>query len=428
MSWVLDAIYLLAGLILLPYWLWKLPQARRYRAGLRQRLGAAPLLAADRPRLWVHCASVGEASIPRRFIGQFEKRYPEWQVVFSTNTNTGAARLEELYPGTPVFYMPLDFSWCVRRSLRRVCPSAVLLVELEVWPNFLLACRSGGIPVAIINGRVSDRSRRSLALMRRFMPDIWQPVRVCCARGHEDAQAFQAAGYPRERLFTCGSLKYDSLRVRPDEQKVEHLRRLFNLSTGAPVLVAGSTHRGEESALAAVYRDLRLRHRDLRMILAPRHIERAADVAVTLQSRNLTVARKTTLEQSPTRARQDAVILVDTIGDLVDCYALADCVFVGRSLLSPGGGQNVMEPAALGKPVLTGPYTANFRREVELLVQRGAVRVVRNRRELTTEADRLLSDPKAAERMGSAGRAVIRQSKGATERTLAHLDALFCCP
>lgn len=424
MNWLLNCLYAVAGVLLLPVWLWKLPRAKRYRAGIWQRLGFAPRLPEDQPRLWIHCASVGEASVPRRLVSELRRRRPGWDIAFSTNTNTGARRLRELYPDAPVFYMPLDFSFCVHRALRRVKPDAVLLVELELWPNFALSCRSVGVPVGIVNGRIGPGSRRFLGILRRFLPHIWDPVRVCCARGRTDALAFRGAGMPEERLFVCGSLKYDALKIEPSPEKQRRLAELFNIEPVAPVLVAGSTHQGEEAVLGVVYRDLRIRHRRLRLIIAPRHVERAAQVATTLRSRNLPVARKTRLEESgPTDG--EPVILVDTIGDLVDCYGLATCVFVGRSLLPPGGGQNVMEPAALGKPVLVGPHTGNFQTEVRLLVERGAATVVRDRRELTAEVQRLLREPEEAGRMGRAGRAVIRESQGATERTLTHLRPLL---
>jgi 3-deoxy-D-manno-octulosonic-acid transferase len=449
MRWLLDCVYLVAAICLLPLWLWKLPRAPRYRAGILQRLGFSPQFGGRPPqgrkRLWVHCASVGEAPVPARLVATIKERYPGWEPVFSTNTNTGAARLRELYPDCPVFYMPMDFSPCVRLSLGRVQPSFVLLAELEFWPNFVGACRVGRIPVAIINGRIGRGSVRLLRELKRLWPPLWDAVRVCCARSRDDAEGFVAAGLPADRVANCGMLKCDGLSIERNVEREEALRRLFGIALEAQVLVAGSTHQGEETILALAYRDLKRKHRTLRMIVAPRHVERAREVVAALRARGLTVLTKTALEAGraavpPDEAASataafgaprlpagsaDAVIVVDTIGDLVTCYGLATCAFVGRSLVSPGGGQNVMEPAALGKPVLTGPHTANFGPEMSLLRDVGGAVVVHNSAQLGREIDRLLSDPAVAERMAAAGRRVITESRGATARTLEKIAPLL---
>ena len=424
MSLVLDCLYLLTCLYLLPVWLLRLPRARRYRAGSAQRLGFSPCLAPGVPRLWMHCASVGEAGIPRRLLERLAERFPGWQVVFSTNTDTGAQRLRELYPDAVVFYMPFDLSACVRRALQRVRPRAVVLVELEVWPNFLLACSRMGVPVAVINGRIGERSRLRLRGLLGWLPRMWGAVRLCCARSEDDAAGFRQAGLPAVAVCVTGSLKYDLLPAAPDTGKARRLAALFGIEPGAPMLMAGSTHAGEEAILADVYRELKAGRPGLRMVVVPRHVERAAEAASALAARGLPVARKTDLDAGRS-APPGAVIVVDTIGELADCYALATCAFVGRSLLAPGGGQNMMEPAGLGVPVIVGPYTGNFKPEMKVLLKRGAAVVVADGRELAAVAARLLDDPAEAQRMGSAGRAVIAESRGATERTLERLAPLL---
>ncbi len=421
MRWILDCLYLIAGLCLLPYWLWKLPRGRRYRAGILQRLGFAPPLEPNVERLWIHCASVGEATIPATLVPELRRLYPGWDIVFSTNTDTGADRLRALYPDHTVFFMPLDITWCVGRAFRRIRPTAVVLVELEVWPNFLEQCRRRGVPVAIVNGRISSRSSRRLRVGNRLLRHLWDAVEVCCARSAADAAGFVAAGVPEDRVFNCGSLKYDVLPAAPDPARVRALATQFGIQAGAPVFVAGSTHDGEETVIAAAYRDLRIKHPTLRLVVVPRHIERAAAVRSLLLARGFTVSAKTALDQAGEKAGGDDVILVDTIGDLIACYALADVVFVGRSLVRPGGGQNMMEPAVLGKPVLVGPHTSNFRPEMRLLKERGGVRVVEDRAQLTGQADILLSDKGRAERMGKRARRAVEESRGATERTLGRL-------
>jgi 3-deoxy-D-manno-octulosonic-acid transferase len=425
MHLLLDCLYVLGGALLLPYWLYKLPQAPRYRAGLLERLGRSPELPPEPKRLWIHCASVGEAAIPRRLVAELAERHPNWETVFSTNTDTGAARLRELYPESTVFYMPLDLSLAAWSALQRIRPDVVVLVELELWPNFVDACRRRGVPVAIINGRIGAGSRAMLGLLGRLWGRLWDAVSVCCARSADDAEGFAAAGMPPERVFECGMLKCDGLSVEADASKLRHLHELFAIDPRSAVLVAGSTHRGEEVAVATAYRDLKRDRRDLRLIIAPRHVERAGEVLAAVRARGLPVAAKTDLEAGRATASGDEVIVVDTIGDLVDCYALATCVFVGRSLVPPGGGQNVMEPAALGKPVLVGPHMANFAPEMRMLRDAGAAVVVRSRAELARQVAHLLAEPAEVERMGRAGRRTITDSRGATRRTMERLEPLL---
>jgi len=425
MRWMLNCLYLLFGLLALPYWLWKLPRARRYRAGIVQRLGFAPRMAKGTRRLWVHAASVGEASIPKTLLQKFRDAYRGWQIVFSTSTDTGADRLRELYPGAPVFFWPLDFSCCVARALERVAPDAIMLVELEVWPNFMEACRRRAIPVAIVNGRISKLSSRLLRALSRLCRRLWEPVRVCCARSTQDARLFRQAGLPQDRIHCCGSLKYDALPLEADHEKEAALRQLFGLDAGAPVLVAGSTHPGEEEILCRVYRGLKGKHQGLRLIIVPRHIERAEALARQIRSLGLPVIRKTALDAGRACPEGEEIILVDTIGDLPACYALASCVFVGRSLVKPGGGQNMMEPAALAKPVIVGPHTGNFRPEMAMLGRNGSVLVVSDGRDLEMQCDRLLSDRQAARSLGERARARIVQSQGATEKSFARVQHML---
>ena len=425
MRWVLNALYLDFLLLAAPYWLWKVPQARRYRAGLPERLGLVRRMRGGARRLWVHAASVGEASVPQDLITLFRRRHPDWEVVFSTFTDTGADRLRRLYPDCPVFYWPLDLSWCVAESLERVRPDAVVLVELEVWPNYLLACLERGIPVAIASGRINRSSAELLRALARFCPAVWQAVKLCCARSGADAELFAYAGMRPQGIFATGSLKYDALALEVEPARREELRRRLGLGSDGPVLVAGSTHPGEDEILCEVYEKLRLEHGGLRLILVPRHIERAARLARSLRSAGLPVVRKSELDSGSRSPSQDDVMLVDTIGELITCYSLATCAFVGRSLLPPGGGQNMMEPAALGRPVLVGPYTGNFKPEMELLAARGAAVIVQDGAELLREVGRLLGDPVGAERLGQRARKAVMESRGAAERTLARLEFML---
>lgn len=425
MRWLLNVANFLGLCAIAPYWLWKMPQARRYRCGLLERLGFVPRRQTRRRRLWVHTVSVGEAAIPRDLVALFREEYPGWEVVFSTATDTGLDRLRKLYPGSSAFYWPLDLSPCVDRALDRIGPDAVVLVELELWPNFQLACAERRIPVMIVNGRINPGSAVLLRVLSRLQPAVWGAVAECCARSPEDARRFVRAGLARERTFCTGSLKYDTLALAPDAARLEALRKLFALAPGAPVLVAGSTHPGEEEVLCRIHLALMDEYPDLRLVLVPRHIERASALDRKLTTDGVKVLRKTLLDEGRRTAAGDEVILVDTIGDLPACWSLATCAFVGRSLCKPGGGQNMMEPAALGRPVIVGPHTGNFRPEMQLLNAREAVVVVDDEEQLEAEFRRLLSDRQAAALLGERSRRAIMESQGATGKTMAHLERVI---
>jgi 3-deoxy-D-manno-octulosonic-acid transferase len=419
---MLDVLYWELLVFAGPFWLYKVPQARRYRAGIRQRMGFVPRRPGRIPCLWIHCSSVGEASIPRELVRLFQQRHEGWEVIFSTFTDTGAQRLRKLYPDCEVFYWPLDLSCCVDRALDRIRPEAVLLVEQELWPNFLLGCRERRVPVGIVNGRMRARSVPLVRGIGRLVRDMWEPVRMCCARSEADGRRYGQAGLDAERIEVVGSLKYEAL---PDEvapEVVAGLRKLFGLSGREPVLVAGSTHPGEEIVLCRIWRRLRRKHPDLRLVVVPRHIERAGVLADELENEGLEVARKTELDAGSSAPDEDAVILVDTIGDLVGCYGLATCAFVGRSLQQPGGGQNMMEPAALGVPVIVGQHTGNFGPEMEVLQGRDAVIEVADQQELEQVLDVLLADAAYRVELGERARRTIRENQGAAMATLRGIE------
>jgi len=425
MRWLLNCIYTDFSLAFLPYWLWKIPQGRRYRAGLIQRVGFSPPLSKSRRRLWVHTASVGEATIPLNLVGRFEDAYPGWEVVFSTFTDTGMDQVRRTYPDHEVFFWPLDFSFSVDLSLERVKPDAVVLVELEVWPNFLDACHRRSIPVAIINGRMSKNSRRLLRFASHLQRHLWSPIKTCCARSAEDAVRFIQAGMPAHRVFDCGSLKYDALFTDDINHRTARLRRLFKISSDARVLVAGSIHPGEENIICRVYKRLRREYGDLRLIAVPRHIERCDEMAKHLRLFGLEVVRKTDLDRGRVKVRGHEAFLVDTIGDLPGCYGLATYAFVGRSLIKPGGGQNMMEPAALGKAVLVGPYTGNFRPEMARLRQYDAVVEVQDENALLEQLERLLRGPERVAELGRNAVRALHGSQGATNMCLEKLAGML---
>ncbi len=414
--------------MLLPAAAIKAPFSRRHRAGMFNRLGLTPRFSeAPGGRVWIHCASVGEAAIPLHLVEILKQRFPRLNTVFSSCTDTGVERLEGLYPGESSFYLPFDFSFSVDKALRRVKPSVLVLVEQEIWPNLLLACCKKNVPVAIVNGRINEKSSRLVRTLFRLLPDAARAIKLCCVRSDADAQRFSYAGIDPGKIHSVGSLKYDALRTAISGSEQQRLCNLFGITGGDKILVGGSTHDGEELALLDVWKRLKAEHPRLRLVLAPRHVERADTIVRRLAREGVKVQRQSKAEAhgGDMVLEPDTVILVDVIGRLRTWYALADVVFVGRSLQPPGGGQNMMEPAALGKPVIVGPYTGNFKPEMEVLKADNAVICVDDVVGLQQEAARLLTDRGYAEWLGDSAKNVIERNRGAANVTADLLQPLI---
>ncbi len=420
MSALLDLAYLLALLLLSPWLGYKALTTGKYRRGMWRRfVGAAFERAGDAPCAWFHGVSVGEIHLLRPVIAAFRRRHPEWQCVVSTTTDTGFDEARKHFPGLPVFFWPLDFSWAVRRALRRVRPSLVVLAEGELWPNFLLAAEKAGVPVAVINARLSPRSfgryRRLGGLSRRLLAK----VALFAAQTPEYATHLRLLGAPAERVHVTGSVKYDGTSADRGNPKTEALRRLLGVEAGDLVLIAGSTQQPEEEIALDLFRRLRGEFPRLRLILVPRQKDRFEEVAGLLKRSGEPFMRRSEL------GTRQHITLVDTIGELGALWGLADVAFVGGSLDGKRGGQNMIEPAAYGAAVLFGPHVWNFRDAAARLIACGAAEQVADAAALERAVRRLLADQGERARWGAAARHFVREQQGATERTLALLDGLL---
>ncbi|NUN53900.1 MAG: 3-deoxy-D-manno-octulosonic acid transferase, partial [Planctomycetaceae bacterium] len=353
--------------------LFKMLTSRRWRAGLRERLGGVAPREGTRPCLWIHGVSVGEVLAARTLVARIREEMPGWEIVLSTTTRTGNEVARRTFPGTRVFYYPLDFSFSTERVLGRIRPDGVVLLELEIWPNFLLSTSRRGIPVFLVNGRITERSLRGYRVLQKFIPEPMDRIHLYCVQTPSYRDRFLAVGVPPERVFVTGTMKFDTV----ETEGVEGLRGRFAAALGfLPgdwVLVAGSTHDGEEEAVLAAYLAVLGRDPRARLVLAPRHPERVAAVEAAVRQAGLVPVRRTLLPDAA--GDGGTVVILDTMGELGPLYAVADCVFVGGSLV-PHGGQNMMEPAGKARPVLTGPHTWNFEEVVEVLAASGGLEVV----------------------------------------------------
>lgn len=397
----------------------------KYRAGLGQRLGRYPAevaaLAARRP-VWVHAVSVGETMAALPLVSALHEARPDLPLLLSTVTPTGQATARErAREAAAVCYFPFDLTGPVRRALDSIRPRLVLLMETEIWPVFLLEAARRGLPVGIANGRLSDRSFRRYRRVRPLLARCLRPLAFVGAQSQADAERFLALGAPPERTVVTGNLKVDQAAAppRPGAATPASLEAALALPPG-PRLVAGSTHRGEEGAVLDAYARLRRSVPDLRLVLAPRHPERLAEVGRLLDERGLGWQRRSERPGPPGAPAPD-VVLVDTVGELAALYGLADVAFVGGSLV-PTGGHNLLEPAAHARAPLHGPHMHNFREITRALADAGGAVPVADAASLADAAAALLADPARRRDLGARAQGVVEAGRGATARTLALVE------
>ncbi|HEU5132656.1 MAG TPA: 3-deoxy-D-manno-octulosonic acid transferase [Pyrinomonadaceae bacterium] len=407
--------------VLIPHFLFQALAHGKYIAGLRQRLGSIPPVN-GKPVIWLHCVSVGETQAARPLAKRLKQQFPQHDLVVSTITLTGQTLARDVFrnQAASVFYFPFDWRWTVRRALTAVNPAAVLIMETELWPNFLRECKTRRIPVALVNGRISRQSFRRYRLIKSFFRRVLSSLSIAVMQSEADAARLEELGMPKERLFTAGNLKFDAELTGELTNKTEELRKRFDFDSNVPLILAASTHAPEEEIILESIHKLRQKQ-PVRLMFAPRHPERFNEVAGLLQKSGLSWTRRT---NAPNANDGEAnVILLDTIGELPATYALADIVFVGGSIVDKGG-HNVLEPAAAGATVVTGAHTHNFHAIVELMNEAGALvqlPVLENAAasgELAYVFEKLLASPAEREDLGRRAKQLITANQGAADRTM----------
>lgn len=418
-----QAIFLVVMLGYGPVLLWRWFSDRSHRFGLRERMGSVPRMDPARPVVWVHGVSVGEVKAAGNFLARLRAERPDLQVVLSATTPNGHRVARQEHPGLPVVFYPLDFGPFPGRALDRIQPQCVLLMELEIWPNFLQAAARRGIPVAVINGRISERTFRGYRRARGLLPQL-ALIRTYCVQDNAYRQRLLDLGVDPATVHVTGNMKYDSVAMG-DHRAAAAPLRAWLAPKPMHVVVAGSTHADEELWVAEAVRGAASRTTlPIRLVLVPRHPERTQAILAQLGDRHGPVVRWSHVQQSLDPLPEDAIVLVDTIGQLQRFYGACDLAFVGGSLV-PHGGQNMLEPSALGLPVVFGMHTFNFRSDVELLMQSRAAVQVRNPQELEAALAELLNDPCQRAELGARARQVIERNLGATQRTLEQVSELL---
>jgi len=419
----LDLVYLTGLALLSPLILVRAAFSERWRAGWGHRLGGVPVSAGEGPGVWIHAASVGEVNTARSLVEKILRERPGWRVGLSTNTNTGQKVAQDLFGGrVTLFYFPLDVSFVLRRVLRRIRPDVIVLIEGELWPNLLRMARRRNLPVVLVNGRMREKICRRHRLAGFLYAPLHDPKtrNVYCVQTETYADRFRRAGFPPEKIRVTGTMKYDVVSTEVEVSKREALRDVLGLRPDEPLWIGACTWPGEETICLEAHRRLLEERPSLRLLLAPRHVERAAAVRQEIERMGFSCFRRS---EAPGKPQGDAILLLDTVGELGTAYALAECAFVGRSLTARGG-HNVMEPAALGVPPVFGPFTENFAEETRGLLEADAAVLVQDVKGLYNAVSGFLRDEALRRCMGDAGRRAVLARRGATQK---HLNALAEC-
>jgi 3-deoxy-D-manno-octulosonic-acid transferase len=419
MRWAIYNVMFVAGyLCVLPWFVWRMCRRGGYRRGFMQRFGwyGSDLERTIRsaPRVWVHAVSVGEMYVALRFMRELRERQPALRFVVTTTTSTAhAIGRKELPVEDVLLYFPVDVPPVIRRVLGIIQPKALILVESELWPTLLRLTASRGVPAILVNGRISERAFVGYRRLRAFFTPVLRQMDLLLAQTPADRDRLVAMGAVADRVRVMGSAKYDM--VRRDEAKdraVGEVLSRVGFGRDTPILLGGSTWPGEEAALLRVLAAARASLPRLNLVLVPRHAERRAEVEAAVRAAGMICRLKSRLTAETNRVESPDVLIVDTTGELAAFYAFATVIFVGKSLTAHGG-QNIVEPAALGKPVIVGPNMENFAEVTEDFLGAKALVKVRNEEELIRAVCDLLASPAECVALGERGLAVVRRMAGA---------------
>jgi 3-deoxy-D-manno-octulosonic-acid transferase len=428
MYFLYSALVVVGSVLVSPWFLYQAVRHKKYVGSLRQRMGYLPVsfnMDGDES-IWIHAVSVGEVLTARPLVRDLRQRYPRLRVFVSTTTLAGQEVARRNVPDADaVFYFPFDLGRFVRRTLDLVRPRLFVMMETEIWPILLRECRRRGVRTAVVNGRLSQRSYPRYRLIRPIMRRVLADIDRFCVQSEQSARRFVDLGANPARLEVTGSLKFDSLEAAapaPQVRARDRVLRYFRMPASRPVLVAGSTMKGEEAAVLRAFRRLRAASPSALLVLAPRHPERFDDVEQLCRDEGFKTVRR---KELPIDAEPRAdVVVVDTLGELATIYQVGTVVFVGGSLVATGG-HNILEPAVFGKPIVFGPHMQNFAEIAEAFLANGAAVQVRTAHELEDELVSLIGDPVRRARLGAAARALVEANRGAKDRTLAVLEALL---
>jgi 3-deoxy-D-manno-octulosonic-acid transferase len=396
-----------------PFFLFKVISGK-YRAGLKQRFGLLPKSFLDKKagRLWIHAVSVGEVGAAIPIGGEIKKRAPDIEIFFSTTTSTGQEVARKKW-GKNVFYYPLDFPGTVKRTLNYVQPDVFIAMETEIWPNLFRRAHRQGVPVLLLNARISNRSFRGYRRIKFLLKAVFSKVSMFGAQTAEDGDRLRKLGVENQKVIVTGNTKFDSAGTDSSKERLDYFESMLGLRE-KDVIVFGSTHPGEEEIILEACKAISKDFSGIRFILCPRHPERGDKVEELVKTTFFKTIRRSELK-GDRKIKDEDFIIVDTVGELSTIYGLADIVFVGGSLI-PKGGQNIIEPAFWGKPILFGPHVYNFREIVRAFLEKDAACQVRDGEELKEKLIFFLTHKEKAVEMGNRAKGLILASRGASQK------------
>jgi 3-deoxy-D-manno-octulosonic-acid transferase len=428
MGLLLDFIYLVVGVAVSPWIVYRLCTAGRREFAQRFGIGlGAPLTRS----IWLHGSSAGEIGVLRPLVAMLERDHPNTPLAISAFTTTGLAAARKLYPRHRIVPLPFDHSMLVERCLRQLDPRLLVIAESEFWPNLIITADRRAVPVALINGKMSAKSF-NLHVRTRLVPGVLNRLAVLAVQTEEHAERFRTLGVDPNRLHVTGNMKYDLARVATEPEAARGLRRTLRYESNDVVVIGGSLHDGEDEALLGAFTAARELTPRVALVIVPRYPADAVTVEDRVRARGYVAVRKTAVDAGMAQAPGAAgVLVVDTVGELGTLYAVADVAFVGGSLFFRGankGGHNLMEPAIIGVPVLFGPHNFSFKETVDDLLAANAGRLVRDAADLAAAIRALVLDGEARAALGARARDVVLAGRGATARNYALLGELLRAP
>ena len=437
-----NLILIFFFLVTLPYWGIKIVFSSRWREGIGQRFGFLPKgikanLKKEDEYLWIHASSVGEAKIAFRIIEGIKKEFSRYKLLISSMTPMGIQILKNLYPDKVVIFAPLDLKTCIKRVINCFRIKALVLIETEIWPNLIRLVKQQQAVVVVLNGRISDKSFKKYKIFKLFLKKILSFVDIFAMQSKIHAERIISLGAERKKVKVTGNVKYDGILSKQTLElktniHTKDIYKEFCLSEDDLIWVAGSIRAGEEKIIVSVYKQVLKKHPCLKLIIAPRHLERISYLENLLVQESFTFVKKSTLHSAFSSLKVGGkfspscinIVILDTMGELMKVYTIATIVFVGGSLVKTGG-HNILEPASLAKPVLFGPYMENFKEPALLLKEKNGGIEVKNEEDLEKNVLRLLSDSSLLSKMGKNGRKAVLSKQGATSKNLKLIGSLI---
>ncbi|MEN6565038.1 MAG: 3-deoxy-D-manno-octulosonic acid transferase [Veillonellales bacterium] len=427
MHFLYNLLAVIIVIMAIPVFIVRLVRENGFGERLRQSFGFIPerVLApvAGRQCIWLHAASVGEIVAASPIAKEIRRQFPRDPILVSVVTASGYAMAKSIISDADsVIFFPVDLPWLSHRVVSRIRPKVFLPVETELWPNFLKAARHFRIPVMMVNGRISDKSVKRYHYLHSVLNDMMDTVVKFCMQSMIDAQYVIRLGADPHRVVVTGNTKYDQTYTAVSQTEKQDLRRQLGLEAVGPVVVAGSTHKGEEEMLFTAFQQIRTQFSQARMIIAPRETMRSDEIIALAENYGFHGARRTRLQRKPAAGHD--FVLLDTIGELGKIYSIGDIIYVGGSLV-PHGGHNILEPAAHGKPIFVGPHMFNFKDTYALFSGRGACLTVCDTDELAEKMLQILNNEDERQAMSSKTLAIIEENRGAARKSVYYLKILL---